>query len=347
MADRDARAADTHAAGRAWLRGMAVGAILAAGVAVANAATRADAVITALALEQGRHCVVSRGQAQGEAADVTVRGDACDGRRFIRAVLALLTATDAKAAPLDLDLDIGVKTLDGFHGEALRDVRLRLSVRRGVIAAFAFAAKLGNRDVSGRLRAAANRGPAIAFEADDAGAFLRWSGLYRGVRGGALMIALDVPSADGVVDEGVVSLRYFRIADDPPLRPLARLLGPHGAAHPQLAFTHLRVPFKSQSGRVIFSDGLFNGEPIAGTLAGSFDFAQNRLDLRGVVVPTIQFSPVVPIFFPWDSGLIGSDYAVSGPPSTPVLRIDPLRTLQPGFLRKLLEFEPGEHHLEP
>ena len=89
------------------------------------------------------------------------------------------------------------------------------------------------------------------------------------------------------------------------------------------------------------------GEQIGATLGGGFDRAQDRLDLRGVIVPMVQFSQVVPIFFPREVGLIGADFAISGPPSAPLLRIDPLRTLAPGFLRKLLELASRERSLGP
>jgi hypothetical protein len=317
-------------------------------VAPSRAATRADAVVTALALEQGRRCVVTRGTGPSKAPHVTVVGDACDGRGFIRAMLALLTSTDAKAAPLDLDLDIDVKTLDGFNGETLRDVKLLLSLQRGVIAAFKLAAKLGERDISGGMGATKDDRPSIRFEADDAGAFLRWAGLYRRMRGGVLNIAMYVPTADGAVDDGVAYLRAFAITGDPALRPLDRLLpGPRHGAQAPFAVARLRIAFKAQSGRVTFSEGLLTGEPTAATLAGSFDLGQNRLDLSGVVIPTFQLSPIAPIFFPETSGLFGSDYTISGPPSAPMLRIDPLRVLAPDFLRKLFEFESRERSLMP
>ena len=352
MVCRDARAVRARALCRAWLRGIAIGAIAAAtmatGVAPSCAATGADAVVTALAREQGRRCVVTRGTGPNEALHVTVVGDACDGRGFIRAIRALLTSSDAKAAPLDLDLDIDAKTLDGFNGETLRDVKLLLSVQRGVIAAFRLAAKLGDRDVSGGMGATKDDRPTIRFEAGDAGAFLRWAGLYRRMRGGVLNIAMYVPTAAGAVDDGVAYLHAFAITGDPALRPLARWLPDprHGAPAP-FAVARLRVAFKSQSGRVTFSEGLLTGEPTAATLAGSFDLGQNRLDLGGVVIPTLQVSPIAPIFFPETSGLFGSDYTISGPPSAPVLRIDPLRVLAPRFLRQLFEFKPRDKSLAP
>ena len=66
------------------------------------------------------------------------------------------------------------------------------------------------------------------------------------------------------------------------------------------------------------------------------------------VLPVAQFSPMAPIFFPSREGwLFGSDYTIAGPPSAPVLRIDPLHSLAPVFLRKLFEFKPGEDRLAP
>ena len=349
MVGREVRA---HAAGFASLLGIAVGAIvgtiMAASAALAGEPTTRVDVTTALALEQGRRCAVARAQGPGGAGHVTVRGDACDGRRFIRAILALLSPADARAAPLDLDIDLGVRTLDGFNGESLHDVTLRLSVQRGEIAAFALAAKLGDSDINGGLGTAADHRPTIRLDAGDAGVFLRWTGLYRGVRGGALNVVMYAPSADGAVDDGVASLRAFTIMGDPALRPLAALFfGPRHAGHARLAFGRLRVAFKSQSGRVTFSEGRMVGELVGATLGGSLDLAQSRLDLQGVVMSLAQFSPMSPIFLPPDAGLFGSDYSISGSPSAPVLRLDPLRTLEPGLLRKLFEFKPDEKSLAP
>ncbi|HLH87081.1 MAG TPA: AsmA-like C-terminal region-containing protein [Xanthobacteraceae bacterium] len=346
MIDRDA-SADTARR----LQRTAVTAIVAATMIVgilatgaATAGTRADAVIAALALGQGRHCVVTR----TPDARVTVRGDACDGRRLIRAILTLLASSDAEAAPVDVDLDIVVKTLDGFNHETLRDVTLRLWVEHGAIAAFALAAKLRDGDVSGVLGTAADRRPTIRLDAGDAGAFLRWAGLYRHMRGGTLNIAVHGPAADGAAEDGVASLRAFTIVDDPALRPLARLLfDRRSPARRLFAFSRLRLTFNSRAGHVAFGEGMIIGEPIEATLDGSYDLAQDRLDLRGVMVPLVQFSQAVPMDLPNEVGLIASDYAISGPPSAPVLRIDPLRTLAPGFMRKLFEFASRAQSLEP
>jgi hypothetical protein len=197
------------------------------------------------------------------------------------------------------------------------------------------------------LGASADHRPTIRLDAGDAGALLRWAGLYRHMRDGMLNIAMYAPDADGAIEDGVASLRSFTIADDSVLRPLTRLTFDRHARTPRLAVARLRVAFKSQAGRVTVSEGALTGEPIGATLDGSFDLAQSRLDLRGVVIPSVQFSQVVPIYFPLYFGLIGSDYALSGSPSAPVLRVDPLRTLAPGILRKLFEFRPHEHSLGP
>ena len=40
-------------------------------------------------------------------------------------------------------------------------------------------------------------------------------------------------------------------------------------------------------------------------------------------------------------GLVGVTYEVVGPPSAPILRVNPISPLAPGFLRKFFEFPNG------
>ncbi len=160
-------------ADRGWRRGIALGAALSALAALAGgsarAATPANAVALALAMEQGRHCSVVRARDADGRAQVTVRGNFCDGRRFLAVVRAALAGEDATAARLDIDLDIRVGTLAGFNNETLRDASLRLSARGGEIKKLALAGKLDGGDVAGGLRRARDGRGVIHLEAGDAG----------------------------------------------------------------------------------------------------------------------------------------------------------------------------------
>ena len=60
-----------------------------------------------------------------------MRGDVYDGRGFIKSAMAW-PAGDAVSRPSkDVDIDVRLGTVAGFHGETLRGVDLRLSRRGG------------------------------------------------------------------------------------------------------------------------------------------------------------------------------------------------------------------------
>src|SRR5262249_34035718 len=73
---------------------------------------------------------------------VAVRGDVYDGRNFVKSTMSG-AATKSKHDNKDIDLDVKIGAVAGFHGETLRGLDLRLSRRAGIITNFAMNAKLG------------------------------------------------------------------------------------------------------------------------------------------------------------------------------------------------------------
>src|SRR6185369_9129995 len=73
---------------------------------------------------------------------VMMRGDVFDGRGFVKQTIG--GAPDqSKQKSRDMDLDIRLGTVAGFHGETVRGVDLRMSRRGGTIKSFTLNAKLG------------------------------------------------------------------------------------------------------------------------------------------------------------------------------------------------------------
>jgi len=97
---------------------------------------------------------------------VTLRGDLYDGRAFVKS--ALSGPVNGKPQPdRDIDLDVKLGTVVGFHGETLRGMDLRLSRRSGIITTFALNAKLGrDTPLLGDLKTG---GRLVAAELDKAG----------------------------------------------------------------------------------------------------------------------------------------------------------------------------------
>jgi hypothetical protein len=117
-------------------------------------------------------------------------------------------------------------------------------------------------------------------------------------------------------------------------------------------FSRLRVDFSRSLGRFTVHDGVVKGPAIGATVDGYIDYMHNEVRMRGTFVPLYGLNnmfgqiPIVGLFLGGGSneGLIGLTYEVVGPPSAPVLRVNPISAVAPGLLRKFFEF-PGANNM--
>jgi hypothetical protein len=88
------------------------------------------------------------------------------------------------------------------------------------------------------------------------------------------------------------------------------------------------------------------GPSIGATMDGALDYFRDEVRLRGTFVPAYGLNnlfsrlPVVGMLLGGgaNEGLLGITYQVVGPPRAPVLQVNPISAVAPGFLRKLFEF---------
>jgi hypothetical protein len=282
---------------------------------------------------------------------VSVRGDVYDGRGFIKSTMS--GPANGKPKPdKDIDLEVKLATVLGFHGETLRGLDVRVSRRSGVITSFALSGKLGrDTPLLGDLRGRGTNGrPVVFVETSDAGAFFRFTDIYPKVFGGEMWVAIDPQSADKAPQEGVLSVRDFVVRGEATLDRVAAAPPPDrpNAPSPGVEFSRLRVDFSRTLGRFTVHDGVVKGPAIGATVDGYIDYMHNDVRMRGTFVPLYGLNnmfgqiPIVGLFLGGGSneGLIGLTYEVVGPPSAPVLRVNPISAVAPGLLRKFFEF-PG------
>ncbi len=281
---------------------------------------------------------------------VTVRGDVYDGRGFVKSTMAGPT-NGKQPQDKDIDLDLKLATVAGFHGETLRGLDLRASRRGGVITSFALNAKLGrDTPLVGDLRGRGTNGRQIVYiETNDAGAFFRFTDIYPKIVGGEMWVALDPQSADKAPQEGILNIRDFTVRGEAALERVAASPAPQnaGAPPPGVEFSHLRVDFTRSLGRFVIRDGLVKGPVIGATVDGYIDYMRSDVRMRGTFVPLYGLNnmfgqiPIVGLFLGGSNeGLIGVTYEVVGPPNAPILRVNPISAVAPGLLRKFFEF-PG------
>ena len=311
------------------------------------------------ALADGDKATLKAERGSDGALRVTMRGDVFDARGFVKSTLTGPASSNKQKQDKDIDLDVKIATVIGFNGETMRGLDLRASRRSGVITSLALNAKLGrDAPLVGDLR---GRGRQVLFvETNDAGAFFRFNDIYPKIAGGEMWVALDPQSAELAPQEGTLNIRDFVVRGEAALERVAAAPQQAGGQSPGVEFSRLRVEFTRSTGRFTIRDGLLKGPAIGGTVDGYLDYHRDEVRMRGTFVPLYGLNNMfgqLPIVGPFlggsNEGLLGVTYEVVGPPSTPVLRVNPISAVAPGLLRKFFEFPgsnvplPAQSYAEP
>lgn len=297
--------------------------------------TMADAA-TGGFVSAGDRCLVDSARDADGRTTITVRGELCDGRPFVKALMAGLTGNGAAASALDADFDVKVGALTGFNGTELHDVEMSVAAPTGALRDFLLMAKPGPASrLTGRLQLRSDGRRVMVLEADDSGTLLRFLDLYPHVRHGKMLFALDVAPPNQAARQGFLRLRDFALAGETALQPLVDPTP--GVSADQLAMTRLSLSFEQLPDALLIRDGIAAGPSVGATVEGKLDFASNRLSLRGVLVPLYEGPWMYPPPLEKREGLFALSYEITGPPQAPVWRISS-GPLAPGLLRKLFEF---------
>ena len=283
---------------------------------------------------------------------VTVRGDVYDGRGFIKSTMSGGGASNRKAKhDKDIDLDLKLGAVVGFNGETLRGLDLKLSRRSGAIT------QLGG-ERQARARCAADRGPARTRHQRAPGGVRRDQRCRR-----VFPVQRHLSAACSAARCG---WRSTRTAPIPRRRrasstsAISRCAAkPRSTASPRRrnspavrrpAWTSRACGWISPacSARFTVRDGVVKGPAIGATVDGYIDYNRDDVRMRGTFVPLYGLNnmfgqiPIVGLFLGGSNeGLLGVTYEVVGPPSTPVLRVNPISAVAPGLLRKFFEFPSG------
>jgi Protein of unknown function len=278
---------------------------------------------------------------------VSMRGEVFDGRGFVKSTMAGQTAEKGKRRPgSDIDLDVKVGAVAGFHGEALRGLDLRLSRRAGQIRSFALTGKLGrDTPLVGDLRGRGGR-QVLYFETNDAGALFRFTDTYARMHGGQMWVAMDPPTAEQAPQEGLLNIRNVSIRGEAALdRVVSGQAGNAGVPRQGVEFSNIRVDFTRTPGKLTIREGVVRGPIIGSSIDGVIDYVRDDVRMRGTFVPLYGLNNMfgqIPIFGLFlggkDEGLVGITYEVVGSPGAPVLRVNPLSVAAPGIFRKIFEF---------
>jgi len=293
----------------------------------------------------------------GQAYKVSVRGNLGDAKPITRALTGAGAPTGKRGSAAerggrDLDLDLSLNIITGFNDEALTNATIKASTRNGNLRQLQMNAKLGPATVSAQTVQRGNL-PVIVVQSEDAGSMLRFLDIYRRMVGGRLI--LQATAGEGP-QFGSLTLNDFSLRNEPALRRIIPTQSQTVTAQDrtgsvrayridvnEVHFTKARVEFTRTAGRLEFRDAAVWGSQVGFTLSGYLDYAQDVADITGTFVPAYGLNNAfaqVPLFGPLlgggqYEGLFAVNFRVSGPASAPVLTVNPLSAVAPGFLRKL------------
>ncbi len=195
----------------------------------------------------------------------------------------------------------------------------------------------------------------LSITSPDAGAFARSIGVFDNALGGRLDIT-------AVIDEqrpdrpllGRVRIKDYRVVDAPllariltigSLTGMAELLNGEG-----ISFALFDAPFCLRQGRLTIDRARTFGPALGITLTGVIDRRRESLDMNGTLVPSYTLNSVlgkIPLLGNLfvgreGEGVFAATFSVKGPASGPVVTVNPLSALAPGFLRGIVSGQIAE-----
>lgn len=214
-------------------------------------------------------------------------------------------------------------------------------------------------DLTGRL---GGRAPvAITFEdapeqtgtltltSEDAGAALAAADLYRGARGGRLVLNASLHEGKTPSVTGRVRLEDVIVQSSATFRDVLREGGLDDAedevTSDGLAFRKIWIPFSYDDDVITLTDAIATSPALGLKINGTVDEADGDLNLYGVISPAYGLTGVldnVPVLGTILSGgegegILAMTFSVSGPMRDPEFSVNPLSILTPGILRNVFE----------
>ncbi len=301
-------------------------------------------------------------QQSGDTLKVTGRAANLDARPFLKWLSAPSAPGGEPAAKGALDLDLRANILTGQNSQAVTVAELHLLRRGKELKRLTLSGHLGRQPLT-ITTSQVDNAPHFLIHAGDAGASLLFMDLYRRMAGGQLDANLVML---GQRLDGYAAVHDFTLRDDPAVRKLAveGLASQHRddagavaeAMDPSaMTFRKLEASFSKTGSIVEVKDGSMFGPALGATVSGTVDFSRDQVNLGGTFVPLFGVNNLfsqLPVLGPLlgggrHEGLLGLNYRLSGSAANPVLNVNPLSVLAPGFLRQIVGAIDGSARAAP
>ncbi len=282
---------------------------------------------------------------------IAVNGNRLDAVPYLDAVFASEGIGDVP--PLGLSFQIGevllgnTGTITGLSGEAVYgEAGLESLQTIGTLNEVA--------PLALTFTTAPEGGRSLSITTDNAGALARTTGLFNEAEGGALRIVATIEDAEaGPEIAGLMEVDDIRIINAPALAQLLTLASLTGILDAMngngITFVRADIPFTYANGILEVEKARAFGPSLGITLDGHVNQSGNEINLFGTLVPAYSINSVlgeIPlignlIIGRKGEGVFALDYGVTGPLDEPVITVNPLTALAPGFLRNFFRLFRG------
>ncbi|MBA3446208.1 MAG: hypothetical protein H0T56_01125 [Pseudaminobacter sp.] len=325
------------------------------GAATLSNGSLASARFTQVTLNRGDDVAVTV-ERSGKSYAVGISGSAFDARSLIKRMTsdAGLGAKTTGSGAISVDVD--VKTLAGFHGESLSNVKLGYKGQGSKVNGLEVEAVSSSGGAVTVRNSSEGGSRKLQMQSADAGAILRFLNIYEHMEGGAINLSLS-GSGDGPM-KGRVDATNFWVVNEPKLASIVSTAPAGGERSLNQAVRSdidtSRVQFERGSTRIDkgsgylkLANGVLRGPLIGTTFQGTLYDKNGRMDMTGTFMPAYGLNrifgelPIIGVILGngRDRGLIGVTYKLEGDAKAPRLQINPLSIIAPGIFRSIFEYQ--------
>ena len=196
----------------------------------------------------------------------------------------------------------------------------------------------GGARLDGRLESVRD-GVAVRMTSEQGGEVIRDTGIFPSARGGTFGVVLQ-PLASGGLYRGQMELKNTNVSGAPVLTELLSALSIIGLLDQMrgagIVFSDVAADFILREDEVVLVSSSAIGPSMGISLDGRYDAETEAIDMQGVLSPVYFLNALGRIVSNREGeGLIGFNFLLSGPSDEPVVQVNPLSVLTPGFLRDI------------
>jgi len=316
----------------------------------------ASARFTKVKLNRGDDVAVSVTRT-GKGFSVDVSGASLDARSVVKLFISD-TGTNrgkrrGKGSSVAITAD--VKTMTGFHGERLSNVRLDYRGSPGRVEGLDVTAATASGQAVEIRNGLEGRGRSMRMRSADAGTLLRFLDLYEHMEGGTIDVSLK-GGANGPMS-GRVDARDFWVVGEPRLgslvssRPPGDQMSLNEAVKRDIDASRVRfergfTEIDKGDGYLNISNGVLRGPLLGFIFQGTLYDGQGNMNMTGTFMPAYGINRIfgeIPLLGMFlgngrDRGLIGVTFRLAGDAKKPELSINPLSIIAPGIFRSIFEY---------